>query len=163
VLAAAAAGIPGGWLWTKLATPPSGVLTSGGVVFGETQLNQDVGVTMWFIVTGVAVSFVVGLVCAWRGSPYGVATVLALVAACVGGSLVSYWVGVHLFGPDTKAQLATAKVGQHITTAVSVGTKIAFLSWPIGGLAGTLVAIAWWPRAGSSPARTRLTGDAVTR
>jgi hypothetical protein len=163
LLAGAAAGIPGALLWTKLASPPSGVLTSSGVVFGETQLNQDVGVTIWFLVTGVAVSFVVGLLSAWRGSRYGVPVVLAVVLACGVASLVSYWMGVHVFGPDTKSQLASAKVGQQITAPLSVGTRIAFLGWPVGGLVGTLVAIWWWwPRTRSSRAASHVTTTAAT-
>jgi hypothetical protein len=163
LLTAAAAGVPGALLWTKLASPPAGVLTSTGVVFGETQLNQDVEVTMWFLATGVAVSFVVGLLSALRGSRYGVPVVLVVVVACCVGSLVSYWLGVHVFGPDTKAELASAKVGQHITAPLSVGTRIAFLGWPVGGLVGTLVAIWWWPPTSSSRAGVHLTGCGAAR
>jgi hypothetical protein len=159
--AGAIAGIPAGWAWTQLASPPAGVLTSSGVVLGETELNQEVGVTMWFLLTGVTVGLLLGFLSAWRGSRYGVTAVLAVVAACFLGSLVSYWTGVHLFGPDAKAQLASAKVGQHVTTPVSVGTKIAFLGWPVGGLFGVLGAISWWPGGKQRRAGSRLTGSAL--
>lgn len=146
-LAGAAVGVPGGWLWASLAGPPSAELTSDGAVFGEIQLDRQVGVTLWFVVTGAALGLLVGLAVAWRRSPYAVVAVLAVVLACVAASLSSYWTGVHVFGPDAQAQLARAKVGQRVTAPVSVGTKIAYLGWPIGGLTGALLAILWWPRS----------------
>jgi hypothetical protein len=160
LLTGAAAGVPAGWLWTRLASPANGTLTSGGVVLGETALNQEVGVTMWFLLTGVAVGLLVGLVFSWRGSRYGVTVVVAVALACCLGSLVSYWTGVHLFGPDAKTELASARVGQHIAVPLSVGTKIAFLGWPVGGLSGVLVAISRWPRTAERPWATRSTGGA---
>jgi hypothetical protein len=146
LLTGAAAGVPAGWLWTRLASPANGIRTSSGVVLGETALNQEVGVTMWFLTTGVAVGLLLGLGFAWRNSRYGVTVVVAVVLACGLGSLISYWTGVHLFGPDAKTQWASTTVGQHIAVPVSVGTTIAFLGWPVGGLFGVLVAISRWPR-----------------
>jgi hypothetical protein len=160
LLTGAAAGVPAGWLWTRLASPANGIITSGGVVLGETALNKEVGVTMWFLITGVAVGLLVGLVFSWRGARYGVTVVVAVALACCLGSLVSYWTGVHLFGPDAKTELASARVGQHIAVPVSVGTKIAFLGWPVGGLFGVLVAISRWPRTAERPWATRSTGGA---
>jgi hypothetical protein len=160
LLTGAAAGVPAGWLWTHLASPANGTVTSSGVVLGETALNQEVGVTMWFLTTGVAVGLLVGVGFAWRSSRYGVTAVVAVVIACGLGSLVSYWTGVHLFGPDAKTELASARVGQHIALPVSVGTKIAFLGWPVGGLLGVLVAISRWPRTSHRLWVTRSSGGA---
>lgn len=162
-LVGAFAGVLVGWLWTKLAAPPAAVVTSDGVVFGETELNQQVGVTMWFLVTGLAAGLVIGFLLAWRGSRHGLTVVLAVLLACVLGSLVSYWTGVHIFGPDTKSQLASAAVGQRVTAPLSVGTPIAFFGWPVGGLVGALLAISWWPRQRASSLVSSLTSDVVTR
>lgn len=162
-LVGALGGLAAGWVWTRIAAPPAGLLTSGGVVFGETELNQQVAVTMKFLVTGLSAGLVVGLLLAWRGSRHGLAAVLAVVLACAVASFVSYWTGVHVFGPDAKAQLTSASVGDRITAPVSVGTKVAFLGWPIGGLIGALLAISWWPRT-SAPSRVSPpTADVVTR
>lgn len=136
----------GGWLWTRFGDPPAGVATAGGVAFGETELDQQVGVTIWFLVIGFALGVVAGFFLAWRRSRHGVATVLAVVIACVVAAFVSYWIGVHLLAPDTKADFAAARVGQRIATPVDVGTKVAFLGWPVGGLCGALGAMFWWPR-----------------
>ncbi len=142
----AAVGVPGGWLWASLAGPPSAELTSDGAIFGEAQLDRQVGVTLWFAVLGAALGLLVGVAVAWRRSRYGVGAVFAVVLACVAASLVSYLTGVHVFGPDASAQLAEARVGQRVTAPVGLGTKIAYLGWPLGGLTGALFAICWWPR-----------------
>lgn len=162
ILIAAISGLLGGWLWAELARPPAGLLSSTGVVFGETELDKQVGVTMWFLVTGMVMGVVLGVALSWRGSRHGVTAVLAVLIGCCVASLVSYWSGAHLFGPDAKAQLASAAVGQRITAPVTVGTKIAFLGWPIGGLIGALAAISWWPRTRGSSAPASVTRDVVT-
>jgi hypothetical protein len=161
-LAGAVVGLPAGWLWATLARPPAGVLTATGVVFGETELNAQVEVTMWFLLTGVAVGLLAGVVLAWRSSPHGVTAVLAVLVACCLAGLVSYWAGVHVFGPDASAQLASAEVGQRITAPVSVDTLVAFLGWPVGGLTGALTAISRWPNARESRSVTPVTSNVGT-
>lgn len=152
-------GLLGGWLWTRLSDPPAGTVTPTGVSFGETELDQQVGVTMWFLVIGFALCVVAGFVLAWQGFHHGVATVLAVVVACVVAGLVCYWIGLHVLAPDTKAEFAAAKVGQRIATPVAIGTKIAFLGWPVGGLAGALTAMLWWPRTQAATSVPALTGE----
>jgi hypothetical protein len=129
-----------------LGDAPAGLATATGVQFGETELDQHVGVTMWFLVIGFTLGVVAGSVLAWRRPQHGVVTVLAVVLACIVAALVSYWTGAHLLAPDTKADFASARVGSRVPTAVGVDTLIAFLGWPVGGLSGTVAAILWWPK-----------------
>ncbi len=139
-------GVPAGIMWPRLSDPPSGVVSSGGVFFGESELNSQVGVTLWFLVGGALLGLVAGLAVGWLGSRRGMATVFGVLALAAAACSVSYWTGVHVFGPDQRAQLATAREGSRITAAVGVDTFIAFLGWPIGALTGGLAAMAAWPR-----------------
>ncbi len=139
-------GVPGGLLWLQVADPPSIAMTSTGAYFGEVERNQQVGVTLWFFVVGIVVGLVAGLVVGWFGQRHGLATVAAVLALCAAAAWVSEWMGADVFGPDEQAQLATAHVGSEITLEVELGTRIAYLGWPIGGLLGGLTAIFSWPR-----------------
>jgi len=146
-VAGAALGIPAGFIWITAADPPSAALTTDGVFFGETELNQQVGVTLWLLAVGVTLGLLAGLVVGWFGRRHGVVTVLAVLALCATATLVTYWTGVHLFGPaDESTQLAGAQVGDQITRDLEVGTLVAHLGWPIGGLVGVLVAMFRWPQ-----------------
>ncbi|MDX6367088.1 MAG: hypothetical protein QOK30_2164, partial [Nocardioidaceae bacterium] len=73
------------------------------------------------------------------------------------------------FGPDEKAEAATASVGDLVTSRLTLGTDLAYLGWPIGGLAGACLALVCSPeyaddnlrdrRSRSIAARTPTTGD----
>ncbi len=161
----AALGVPAGFLWVKVAGPPAAALTADGVYFGENQLNQQVGVTLWYLAVGAFVGLVAGLVVGWLGQRHGLTTVAAVVGCCAAAALVSYWTGVHVFGPDEKAQLAHAEVGDQITSGVSVDALVAPLGWPIGGLVGGLAAMFRWPQEQSwvamPPASSSVIADKV--
>lgn len=154
MVAGALMGMPAGFIWVRLSDPPSAALTSDGVYFGETELNQQVGVTLWFLAIGVALGLAAGLVVGWLGHRHGVTTVIAVLALCGAAALVTYLAGVHIFGPDEQAQLAGAAVGDQITSGMGVETKVALLGWPIGGLVGALAAMFGWPRQRSFVAVT---------
>ncbi len=141
-----------GWLWVQLADPPTAPLGSnGGVFLGEQGLNQQSGVTLWFFVLGLGVGAAAGLAVGWFGQRFGWLTVLAVLLLCVIGSLGSAYLGIHVFGPDPRAEAAGAKVGHLIQLSVSLDTRVAYLGWPIGGLLGALAAIAGWSRVETLP------------
>lgn len=137
-------------MWSRVSSPPTVRVTPAGAVFGETELDQQVGVTFWFLVVAFAVGVGLGFCCAWRRSRHGLAAVAAVALSTVAAAAVCYWTGVHVFGPDASAQLASAPVGHRITAPLDLGTRIVFLGWPAGGLLGALAAIWWWPRQASS-------------
>ncbi len=136
-----------GWLWVALSDPPRAPLYSdGGIYLGEQALNQQSGVTLWFIVVGAGFGAVAGLAVSWFGQRFGWLTVAAVLALCVVGSVVSRYVGVHVFGPDPKAEAARAATGDLIRLGVQLDTWVAYLGWPIGGVLGALAGIAGWSR-----------------
>lgn len=136
-----------GWLWVVLSDPPRAPLYSdGGIYLGEQALNQQTGVTLWFLVIGTAFGVVAGLVLGWFGSRFGWLTVVAVLVLCAVGSVASRYAGVHVFGPDQRAESAGASAGDLIRLDVKLDTWVAYLGWPIGGALGALAAIAGWSR-----------------
>lgn len=147
VAAGAVLAIPGALIWIWLADPPSAPAAQDDrVLWGELQFDQQVGVTMWFILVGFAVCAVAGLVVGWLGQRFGWVTVVGVLAMCsIAGGLGAV-LGEHVLGPDQQAQLAAAGPGDVVTASLSVGTPIAYLAWPIGGLVGAIGAIVTWSR-----------------
>lgn len=147
VLAAVAFSLGGAQLWSQLADPPSATLTSQGVFFGEVELNQQSGVTLWFFVIGVGLGAVLGALTGAVGRNLGVATVLSTVVVCFVVAAASAWLGIKVLGPDEQAELAATTLGGSVTAKLAVSTVVAYLGWPIGGLLGVLAAVSFWPKA----------------
>ncbi len=147
--------IPAAWVWSRVAGPPSAPLKSDGLVsYGEQSLDQLVGVAMWFIVVCLAFGIVSGLVVAWRGYSYGVASVVAVVALSAVASWLTYKLGHDVFGPDFDGQVKAAQIGDEITYDLTIQTKVAYLSWPIGGLIGAVAGVSAWPKPTQSASST---------
>lgn len=147
VLAGLVLGAVVGWLWVALSDPPRARLFSnGGIYLGEVALNQQAGVTMWFIVLGAAAGAIAGLVVGFFGVRFGWLTVVAVLALCAVGNIVSRYAGVSVFGADPHAEAVNAQTGDLVQLGVQVDTWIAYLGWPIGGVLGALAGIAGWSR-----------------
>jgi ABC-type uncharacterized transport system permease subunit len=130
-----------------LADPPTvRVASDGGLYLGEQALNQQSGVTLWFLVVGLVVGALAGLVTGWFARRFGWPTVVGVLVLCVVGAVGSRYLGQHVFGPDPVAAAAHATVGTPIQLDVRLDTWVAYLGWPIGGLLGALVAITCWSR-----------------
>ncbi len=146
VLAAVAFSLGGAQLWAQLADPPSATLTSQGVFFGEVELNQQSGVTLWFFLVGVGLGLILGALTGVLGRNLGVVTVLSTVVVCIVVAAASAWLGIQVLGPDEQAQLAATTLGGSVTAKLAVSSIVAYLGWPIGGLMGVLAAVALWPK-----------------
>jgi hypothetical protein len=140
-LAGAILAFPAAEVWLHLADPPAGELTRSGVALGEVQLNQQSGVTLWFLVVGAVAGLLAGLVVGWLGRRRGMVAVVAVVVLCAVGAWLSAYLGIHVFGPDEKAEAADASIGDLVVSELSVGTFLAYLGWPIGGLLGACAAL----------------------
>jgi len=137
--------LPAAWLWSKVANPPHASLTPDGVFFGESQLNQLVGVTLWFLLIGAAFGFVAGALVGWYGRRFGVLTVVAVLVLSVVATYLSSRLGIHMFGPDEREQAKAAAVGDSITSSLEVASAIGYLGWPIGSMVGVVAAMLAWP------------------
>jgi hypothetical protein len=163
ITAGAIAAVPAGWLWAKLADPPTATLTANGLSFGELEFNQVTGVTLWFMVIGAVFGLVLGAVVGWIGQRHSYVTAMAVLAMCLVGSAVTMVCGTHLFGPDngidmvalftstSRAPLKDVQIGDVIRSELAVRSDIAYLGWPVGGLIGALAAMFGWPK-GANPA-----------
>jgi hypothetical protein len=154
-LAGVVLAFPAAWVWGQVADPPAGELTKTGVVLGEVQLDQQSGVTLWFLVVGAVAGFLAGLVVGWLGRRRGVVVVVAVLMLCVVGAVLSGHLGIHVFGPDEKAEAAAASVGDLVTSRLTLGTDLAYLGWPIGGLAGACLALVCAPEYADDTVRNR--------
>jgi hypothetical protein len=140
------------WAWVRLADPPTVRLASNrGLYLGEQALNQQSGVTVWFLLVGAGFGAVAGLAVGRFGQRFGWPVVVAVLVLCAVGSLGTRYLGVHAFGADPRAAAAHAAVGTRIRLGVGLDTWVAYLGWPIGGIVGALGAIAGWSRAEMPP------------
>jgi MFS family permease len=146
---------PAAWVWAQVADPPAGELTKTGVILGEVQLNQQSEVTLWFLVVGAVAGFLAGLVVGWLGRRRGVVVVVAVLMLCAVAAVLSGYLGIHVFGPDEKAEAAAASVGDLVTSRLALGTDLAYLGWPIGGLAGACLALVCAPEYADDMVRNR--------
>jgi hypothetical protein len=150
-LVGAVLAFPAAWVWLKVADPPTGELakqgTKQGIVLGEVQLNQQSGVTLWFLVVGLGIGLLAGLVIGWLGRRLGVLTVWGVLVLCVIAAGLTAFLGISVFGPDEVAEKKSASIGDQITSKLTIGTDLVYLGWPIGGLVGSCLAIVFWPDA----------------
>ncbi|MBA2445214.1 MAG: hypothetical protein H0V49_07780 [Nocardioidaceae bacterium] len=152
LVAGAVAAFPAAALWVWLAEPPVVAVTSSGAFFGEAELNQQSEVTLWFVAIGALLGLVCGLAVGAVGNRHGVVTVLAVLALCTAASALSAYVGIAVWGPAAPSQPDTGPgVGDVFESSLQIDSLIAYLSWPIGGLAGAVAAITRWPRVEEMP------------
>lgn len=155
-----AAGVAGaflsGWLWVLLASPPQVAVASNGNAYPtELQYTQLATSALWFLVVGVVLGLVAGLLGGWYGARYGAWAVLGILILCGIGTAGGGQLGLHLFGTGADAAQIQAAAG---AGTVSVGVRmsgwVSYLGWPIGGLAGVVLATLGWfgrNRRGSDP------------
>lgn len=135
-----------GWLWVLWSNPTEAPLASdGGLYLGEQELNRQSGVTLWFLVLGCAFGLVAGIAVGWLARRYGWVTVIGVLVLCGVGTVLSRYLGTHVFGADPDSEAAGASPGTLIRLGVSLDTWVAYLGWPVGGAAGVLIAISCWP------------------
>ncbi|MEP6666592.1 MAG: hypothetical protein ABJA81_09115, partial [Nocardioidaceae bacterium] len=142
----------------RFADPPTATLTANGLNFGEIEFDQVVGVTLWYMVIGLAFGLVLGAAVGWLGRRHGVVTVVAVMALSLAGTALTMVWGTHVFGPDhainmvglftssSRSPLKEAAVGDVIRSELAVRSNIAYLGWPVGGLLGAIVGIFGWPK-----------------
>jgi hypothetical protein len=151
-------GLLGGVLWSQLVTPADYTKVTGGGGMGETDFGHQFGADGWFVVIGVLGGLLAGLgLTGWRSRDPLLVVGLLLVGSCLAAAVVVL-LG-HLLGPgDPGAALRAVGVGAKVPERLDVGPQLpgqpheadlpAYLSWPIGALAGAMFVL-----LGRAPAR----------
>lgn len=143
--------VPLGWLWVKLADPPSVPMGARGISYGEQQMNALTAVPGWFVVIGLVVGVAGGAAITIAGRRFGWLVVVATVGFTLAAAALTRYAGVHWFGPDVRDQLRHAHRGDPIQLDVQLGTSGPLLVWPMGGLAAVVTIVATlWPRSDES-------------
>ena len=139
-------------VWDAVVTPAEYTKIAAGPEMGELQLGRQFGADAWFVLIGFGVGLAAGLVLAWWHVARPLVTSVAVLVGAVIAAAVMAQVG-HLLGPPAPATvLATAKVGTRAAESLDVGVgrdaghlSLAnlpvLLSWPVGGVLGTLLAL----------------------
>lgn len=132
-------GVLAGFLWVVLAEPARWQVTAGGTILDEQSSRGRFGVIVTFVLIGLVVSFLWGLLAgiAQRERGWICVPVFAAVALCA--ALIAWRVGVH-FGPPDPLSVKGTPVGGTIEQQLAVDTLSPFLVWPIFALVGLFVA-----------------------
>lgn len=131
-------GALGAVLWAWWAEPAHWQVAQGRIVMTEYDSRAVFPIMLRFGVVGVGVSLVLGVVgqlllrVDWSDA-------VLIAAGAVVASLVAWRLGIIL-GPPDPATLSGLQEGDVIEERLAVGSVVPFFSWPVGALAGVLVA-----------------------
>jgi hypothetical protein len=144
----AVAGVLAGFVWWKVATPAYYTRTSDNAVMLQSQLGQRVQGDGWFVVVGLVVALVGGVVLTrWRrGHPLVV--VLAGYAASLAAGILALVLGRMLGHQDVAALAKSTAPGGRFPDSLDVISPLVVLAWPTGFLIGSVIVI-WGTRAAS--------------
>jgi len=144
----AVAGVLAGFVWWKVATPAYYMRTSDNAVMLQSQLGQRVQADGWFVVVGLVVALVGGVVLTrWR-SGHPLLVVLAGYAASLAAGVLALMLGRMLGHQDLAALAKSTAPGGRFPDSLDVISPLVVLAWPIGFLIGSVIVI-WGTRAAS--------------
>jgi hypothetical protein len=129
-----------GVLWARLANPADWQVTSQGTILDEAAARGRFGVIVVFVVIGVAVSLLWGLVAGFLLRQLGWVLVPMFAALALAGALLAWRVGIVL-GPPDPGTVRGMAVGAKIPQQLAVDAVAPFLLWPIFALVGLFVAV----------------------
>jgi hypothetical protein len=144
----AVAGVLAGFVWWKVATPAYYTRTSDNAVMLQSQLGHRVQGDGWFVVVGLVVALVGGVVLTrWR-SGHPLLVVLAGYAASLAAGILALMLGRMLGHQDLAALAKSTAPGGRFPDSLDVISPLVVLAWPIGFLIGSVIVI-WGTRAAS--------------
>ena len=126
--------------WAVSDLPTFRVVEGGGAVTSERGLAGYIAADAWFVVCGVVVGLVVGIL-AWRWfSPVGwPVVVLAAVVGAAAGTLC-WAVGYRIDPGSFAVRLAAAQPGAVVPIDLTVRARSALLVWPLFAVIPVLLA-----------------------
>ncbi|WP_344771400.1 hypothetical protein [Aeromicrobium panaciterrae] len=146
VIAMLLLGVATGVVWEALAKPAEWeVRADGSIVLTEIAARDQFGVIVVFVIAGIIVSLVWGIVTTlvledlgWKLTPLVV--MVTLVAA-----VIAWRVGIAL-GPVGPREAVNPSVGDHLPSRLKVDGIAPFVAWPVFGVLGVLLTT--WMRKG---------------
>ena len=117
--------------WALTDLPTYRVVDTGGAVTSERGLAGYIAADAWFVVCGVVVGLVIGVL-AWRWfgrSGWPVVVLVALLGAAAG--LLCWTVGYRIEPGSFAMRLAAAPPGDLVRIDLTVRTRTALLVWPL--------------------------------
>lgn len=131
-------GVVGAALWVWWAEPAHWQVLQGRMVMTEYDSRAVFPIMLRFAAIGAGMSLALGVVGHVLLRVDWLDTVL-LAAGAVVASLVAWRLGV-LLGPPDPTTLSGLKEGDVIEDQLAIGSVVPFFAWPIGALAGVLIA-----------------------
>jgi hypothetical protein len=140
-------GLAGARIWFDATDLPAYLVTRDGGSLDELQLGRSFNSPGWFLVVGLGLGLLGGLVFGAVFRRHGVVAVVAVFAGSLLASYVCYHYGVTLDQGPVEARLHAADPGDRVPVELSLRAVGVRLAWPIGALAGVLASqYALWRR-----------------
>lgn len=147
-------GVAAGFAWVLLANPAEWEVTSDGIILTEEGAKGRFGVIVTYVLIGIVVSFVWGLVAGLKNRDVGWSLVPAFAVAAFLAGVIAWRIGVA-FGPPDPASVTGTSPGDRIPQQLAIDAFAPFLVWPIFSLIGLLLAVYSAGDAGADGTRRR--------
>ena len=135
------AGVVVGLVWPHLFDPAVAVRTPEGISTDEVQLGKEFASDGWFIVLGMGVGLVLGLLLMLTRHTHEVVSLLAIVAAAAAAAYVAAQLGAAVGPADPASILEKADVGASAPTQVRLESSVGYLIWPLFAALGALLVL----------------------
>ena len=140
-------GLVGARIWFDATDLPAYLVTRDGGSLDELQLGRSFNSPGWFLVVGLGLGLLGGLVFGAAFRRHGVVAVVAVFAGGLLASYVCYHYGVTLDQGPVEPRLHAADPGDRVPVELTLRAVVVRLAWPIGALVGVLAAqYALWRR-----------------
>jgi hypothetical protein len=133
-------GVASGIVWLLLANPAEWEVTDDGIILTEEGAKGRFGVIVTFVLIGIVVAFLGGLIAGLRLRGIGWLLVPASAVAALLAGVIAWQIGA-VFGPPDPASVTGTSVGDKIPQQLAIDTFAPFLVWPIFALVGVLLAV----------------------
>jgi hypothetical protein len=151
------AGIVAAWLWVQWADPPTFQVLEKSAIMGEEQAGRQFGVDVTYALIGLGIAGPLGFLAGWRWHRVGWPLVVGAAASAALAAVVAWRLGI-VWGPsDPAEEWRSAQVGDQVPEQLAMHAKGLLLVWPIGALAGLILAVLIFSR----PSRPRPYGDSI--
>lgn len=151
------AGVIAAWLWVQWADPPTYQVLKSSAIMGEEEAGRQFGVDVTFALVGLGLAVPLGFLAGSRWHRVGWPLIVGAAASAALAAVVAWQLG-EVWGPsDPAEEWHSAQVGDQVPEQLAVHAKGLLLAWPIGALAGLILAVLVFSR----PSRPRPYGGRI--